>query len=197
MSNTSLIPVDKNIKALIFDIDGTLLDTMPIHFKACQIACSKYGFEFPLDFFYETAGTPTFEVFEMLGKKLNINANFKQIAIEKEEKYIELATDVKLIPAAEELIKRFEGILPMACGTGGTREIADINLKSSNTEHYFQSVITCDDITRPKPDPETFLKAAKALGVAPEYCQVFEDGDLGIKAAIDAGMVATDIRKYI
>ena len=197
MSNTSIIPVEKHIKALIFDIDGTLLDTMPIHYKACQIACSKHGFEFPLNFFYETAGTPTFEVFEMLGKKLNINANFKQIAIEKEEKYIELANEIKLIPAAEEVIKRFNGVLPMACGTGATREIAEINLKNSNTAHYFKSVITCDDIAKPKPDPETFLKAAEALGVSPEFCQVFEDGDLGIKAAIDAGMVATDIRKYL
>lgn len=196
MSNI-IIPVEDKVKALIFDIDGTLLDTMPIHYKACQIVCKKYGFEFPLDFFYETAGTPTLEVFEMLGNKLNINANFKQIAIEKEEMYMELAINIKPIAAAEEVVNRFYGKIPMACGTGATREVAELNLRASGMEKYFDAVITCDDVKFPKPHPETFLKAAQILGIDPEKCQVFEDGDLGIKAALDGGMIATDIRKYI
>ena len=196
MSNLR-IPIGENVKALIFDIDGTLLDTMPIHYKACQIVGEKHGFEFPLDFFYETAGTPTLEVFHMLGLKLNIDANFTIAAIEKESIYMDLAKDIRPIKVVEEIVKHFHGKLPMACGTGGTREIAELNLEASKMAHYFKAVITCDDVLNPKPDPETFLMAAEALGIEPQFCQVFEDGDLGLEAARAAGMIATDIRLYI
>ncbi len=191
------IPIDSKTKALIFDIDGTLLDTMPIHYKATQIACANYGFEFPLDFFYATAGTPTLEVFEMLGAKLNIDANFKQAALDKEEIYKSLAAEIKPLGIVEEIVKYYYGKLPMVCGTGGTREIAELNLQSSGMKHYFETVITCDDVTHPKPHPETFLKGAEYLGVDPQYCQVFEDADLGLQAAQSAGMIPTDIRLYL
>lgn len=191
------IPIHSKTKALIFDIDGTLLDTMQIHYKATQLACAEHGFDFPLDFFYATAGTPTHEVFEMLGKKLNINANFKQAAIDKEEIYKTLASEIKPLGIVEEIVKHYHGILPMVCGTGGTREIATLNLEASSMGHYFETVITCNDVSNPKPHPETFLKGAEFLGIAPEFCQVFEDADLGLQAAKSAGMIPTDIRLYL
>lgn len=196
MSNLR-IPIDPKTKALIFDIDGTLLDTMPIHYKATQIACKNYGFEFPLDFFYATAGTPTIEVFEMLGKKLNIDVDFRQAAIDKDEVYKTLASEIKPLGIVEEIVKHYFGKLPMVCGTGGTREIAELNLKASGMKHYFETVITCDDVRYPKPHPETFLKGAKFLGIDPQFCQVFEDADLGLQAAVSAGMIPTDIRLYL
>lgn len=191
------IPINTETKALIFDIDGTLLDTMPIHYKACQIVCKEYGFEFPLDYFYQTAGAPTHEVFEALGKQLSIDIDFQQAAFEKEEKYKEFASEIKIFPEMAQILSLYKNKLPMACGTGATREIALLNLKAANLEDFFQTVITCEDVSFPKPHPETFLKAARALSIPPANCQVFEDGDYGLQAAKTAGMMATDIRQYI
>ena len=138
MSNLR-IPIDSKTKALIFDIDGTLLDTMPTHYKATQLACANYGFEFPLDFFYATAGTPTLEVFEMLAAKLNIDANFKQAALDKEEIYKTLASEIKPLGIVEEIVKHYHGKLPMVCGTGGSREIAELNLQVKRHETLFRN----------------------------------------------------------
>src|SRR3954464_15601014 len=89
------IPVYPNVKALIFDIDGTLIDTMPVHYKASQLICNAHGFDFPLDFFHASAGIPTEEVFEMLIKKLKLNHDGRALGRMKDEKYIEMMNEVK------------------------------------------------------------------------------------------------------
>jgi HAD superfamily hydrolase (TIGR01509 family) len=85
----------------------------------------------------------------------------------------------------------------MGCGTGSIREIALKTLKTLALDDLFTVLVTADDVVHPKPAPDTFLQCAEALGVVPEYCQVFEDGDSGLEAARAAGMIATDIRPYV
>jgi HAD superfamily hydrolase (TIGR01509 family) len=192
-----LIPIDPKARALIFDIDGTLADTMSVHYKACQLVCKPLGFDFPLDFFHEHAGIPTLQVFEMLVQKLGLDLNGREIGMEKEKKYLELIHEVKPIKEIADIARSYYKVMPMALGTGSTRDIAEKTLKAAGLSDLFNVVITADDVRNHKPAPDTFLLGAEKLGIAPEFCQVFEDANPGLAAAKAAGMIATDIRNYI
>lgn len=186
--------VPKNIEALIFDIDGTLVDTMPTHYKACQIACKKHGFDFPLDFFLSEAGRPTLSVFEDLIENMNLDLNGRQLGIEKELILETLIDEFKPMPIIADTAIHYHNKLPMALGTGGTKIIAQKTIEAVNMTSYFDIVVTADDVKNYKPHPETFLKAAEKLKIKPESCLVFEDGEPGINAAKSAGMHVLDIR---
>lgn len=193
------IPVYPATRGLIFDIDGTLVDTMPIHYKASQLVCNSYGFDFPLDFFYKHAGTPTLKVFQMLMAEKGLNLDGITLGLEKEKKYLELLDKdkVKPLPAVYDVVLAYKGKLPMALGTGATHEIAFRTLEAAGLKDQFSIIITADDVKNGKPAPDTFLLCAERMGIAPQFCQVFEDGDAGIEAAKAGGMMVTDIRKYI
>lgn len=186
-----------HIKAFIFDLDGTLADTMPAHYKACQIVGEKYGFVFPETFFYECAGMPTTAAFDLLFKKENIQLDSMAIGLEKEEIFHTLLHEVKPIALTFELAQAEKGSIKMAIGSGGRRESVMNTLKAIGMEDFFNVIITCEDVENTKPAPDTFLLAAKQLGVAPENCLVFEDGDPGIVAAMSAGMECIDVRDYL
>jgi len=191
------LEIPSHIEALIFDIDGTLIDTMPTHYKASQMACQKHGFDFPLGFFISNAGRPTLTVFEDLIKLKKLKLDGRKLGIEKElifETLINEFTPMAII--ADTAIKYYKK-LPMALGTGATTYIAKKTIEVVNFESYFDVIVTADDVTHHKPHPETFLKCAEQIGVTPEKCLVFEDGEPGIKAAISAGMEYIDIRKIV
>ncbi|HEY8401244.1 MAG TPA: HAD-IA family hydrolase [Cytophagaceae bacterium] len=192
-----VIPIYPETKALIFDIDGTLVDTMATHYKACQIVCNEHGFDFPLDYFYAKAGIPTIKVFKMLIEELNLDLDGEKLGHLKEEKYLELIHEVKPLGPVYEVAKTYYGKLPMALGTGGTKEIAHKTLAAAGIEGMFDIIITCEDVLHPKPAPDTFLAGAQKMGISPANCQVFEDADMGIAAAKAAGMLWTDIRQYV
>jgi len=191
------ITIYPETKALIFDIDGTLVDTMPVHYKACQLVCNQYGFDFPLDFFYKYAGVPTLKTFEMLVKELNLNLDGVALGKLKEEKYVELIHEVKPLEEVFEVARHYHGILPMSLGTGSTREIAKKTLTAAGILEMFDIIVTADDVENHKPFPDTFLLCAERMGIDPKYCQVFEDADPGLHAAKTAGMMFTDIRMFV
>lgn len=191
------LEIPKHIKALIFDIDGTLVDTMPTHYKACQIACRKHGFDFPLDFFINNAGRPTLSVFEDLIKEKEIDLDGRALGIEKEKILENLISEFTPMPTIADTAIAYYNKLPMALGTGGTKLIAAKTVQAVHLDKYFDIVVTADDVQHYKPHPETFIKCADQMKIAPEHCLVFEDGEPGIKAAIDAGMEYIDIRKVV
>ena len=186
-----------NYKALIFDLDGTLADTMPVHYKACQIVCNKYGFDFPEDFFYAEAGKPTLAVFELLMKKLGKDLDGRLLGIEKEAVFLRLIHEVKPLDLIAEIAIFNKGKVPMAIGSGGQRRSVDLTLEAIGMANYFDVIVSCDDVKKFKPNPETFIKAATQMNVAPKDCLVFEDGDLGIDAARDGGMMVVDVRQFL
>ena len=186
-----------NYKALIFDLDGTLADTMPVHYKACQIVCNKYGFDFPEDFFYAEAGKPTLAVFELLMKKLGKDLDGSLLGIEKEAVFLSLIHEVKPLDLIAEIAIFNKGKVPMAIGSGGQRRSVDLTLEAIGMANYFDVIVSCDDVKKFKPNPETFIKAATQMNVAPKDCLVFEDGDLGIDAARDGGMMVVDVRQFL
>ncbi|MFL2582598.1 MAG: HAD family hydrolase [Flavobacteriales bacterium] len=193
-----MIDLPSSFKAFIFDLDGTLADTMSVHYKACQLVCNRNGFDFPEDYFYQEAGKPTLEVFRNLILKLGIKGiDGNELGQEKEKKFLELIPSVKPVKFVSQIAKKYKGKIPMAIGSGGQRNTVELTLTAIGFDDFFDSIVTCDDVEYHKPHPETFLKAALEMGVEPHECVVFEDGDPGLEAAKTAGMMTIDVRYYI
>jgi beta-phosphoglucomutase family hydrolase len=189
--------VNLRVKALIFDIDGTLVDTMPTHQRAWEEAGKKLGFVYPTELFYENAGLPTRKIAVLLNEKYGYQLDPEEVTRVKNELYLKHIDEIKPIEPVVELVRKFHGRLPMALGTGEYREIAEQNIRAAGLEKYFSVLVSGDDVKNPKPHPETFDRCADRLNVAAEYCQVFEDGELGLEAARRAGMIATDVRPFL
>ena len=181
-------------EGLIFDCDGTLVDTMPIHFKAWNITTKKYGLIFPEDRFYALGGVSPFEVLRILSSEQGIKIDFEGVTREKESLYMQLISETKEIPEVMEIVRANYGKKPMAVASGGTSETVVGILNHCSIQQYFDIIVTSEDVENPKPAPDTFLEAARRMNVAPEKCQAYEDADMGIKAIIAAGMEAIDIR---
>jgi beta-phosphoglucomutase family hydrolase len=188
--------IDQNVRGLVFDCDGTIADTMPLHYEAWVEALGQYGIEFPEALFYEMAGIPTARIIEILNERHGHNLPVQATADQKEELYVRLIPRVRPIAPVVKLIEQYAGRLPMAVATGGTRAICTKTLSSLDLLRHFQEIVTADDVRQGKPAPDIFLEAARRIGVAPELCVAFEDADLGVQSATDAGMKVVDIRRW-
>lgn len=190
------LSINPKAKGLIFDLDGTLADTMPIHFIAWKNAASKYGIDFTPELFKHLAGIPLYPTVEklnqMFGKTIDLNemGDLKEAEFEKS---MHLTPEIKVVT---DLVREYHGKIPMAVGTGGSRRLSLKTMDIIGMSAYFDILVTSEDVTNFKPHPDTFLKCAELMGVAPEYCEVFEDGLLGIQAARAAGMMVVDVTEY-
>jgi beta-phosphoglucomutase-like phosphatase (HAD superfamily) len=190
--------IKPGIKGLIFDLDGTLADTMPFHFKGWKLACNKYGADIDTAFLRKHTGSPGWLIAEEIIKKCKLNGNvtIDQLIDEKLKEFYKDQHLVLPVYPVVEIVKKYFGILPMSVGTGGHREAVERTLEVTDLRKYFDIIITANDVDNFKPHPETFLKCAERMKIDPKYIEVFEDGDLGIEAALEAGMVATDVRSW-
>jgi len=186
-----------NIAAIVFDCDGTLADTMPLHWQAWQVIQSRHQFHFPEDRFYSLGGVPSREILTMLKAEQRLEVNPIAIALEKEETYLAKAAQVEPVHAIVEIARSHEGRLPMAVASGGTRKIIHMVLEKLGIRHLFQAVVTSEDVQNQKPAPDIFLEAAQRLGVDPKLCRGYEDTDLGMQAIRAAGMEAIDVRDIL
>jgi beta-phosphoglucomutase family hydrolase len=193
-----LYNIKPGIKGLIFDLDGTLADTMPLHFQGWVAACRKFGAEIDNAFLRKHTGSPGWMIADEIIKKCNLNGSVTtdQIISEKLTLFYRDQHSVKPIEPVTAIVKKYFGILPMAVGTGGHREAVERTLEITGLRKYFEIVVAANDVNHFKPHPETFLRCAELMKVEPKYVEVFEDGDLGLEAAIAAGMVATDVRSW-
>lgn len=190
--------IKPGIKGLIFDLDGTLADTMPLHFRGWQSACRKFGADIDTAFLRKHTGTPGWMIAGEIIKdcKLDGRVTVNQIM---DEKLLEFYRDqhlVKPIIPVVDIVRKYFGKLPMSVGTGGHREAVERTLEITGLKQYFDIIITANDVSNFKPHPETFLKCAEMMNIEPQFIEVFEDGDLGIEAAMSAGMIATDVRSW-
>lgn len=195
--NGNEFKIEKSVKALIFDLDGTVVDTMPAHFEAWQKTGEKLGFEFTNDEFYELAGMPATEIARVLNDRKGYSLDPQEVEDTKADMFLENIEEVKLIDFTMDIIKKYHGEIPMIIGTGNLRKVAAKTITELNIAHYFVDIVSCDDVMQYKPHPETFLKCAEILNVVPKKCMVFEDGDKGIEAAKSANMKVVDVREYI
>ena len=190
------IEVPKFIKGLIFDCDGTLVDSMPFHMNAWKHAIRSMGQAWHSDFFVSRKGMPEENIVVQFNEQFSANLNPVHTVQVKHEYFRQHAARLKPIPSVLSIARKYADILPMAVASGGVRENVMLELETLSIRSLFQTILTADDNIRPKPAPDIFLEAAKRIGVPPEYCQVFEDGNLGLQAARAAGMLPTDVRKY-
>lgn len=191
------LEVHRNARGLIFDLDGTLVDSMPLHYEAWKEVCAMRGFDFSEEEFYSLAGVPSNTIFEIINERHGTDFDPGPMSQLKEDTYMKKIDRIKPVQAVLEVVKQHHGRLPMAVGTGSPRAHSLQTLKASGYSKYFEVMVAGDDVSKGKPDPETFLRCAAAIGVAPEQCHVFEDGNPGLQAARTAGMYATDIRPFL
>jgi len=186
------------IKGLIFDLDGTLANTMPLHMKAWKQACQSFGLDMSSEFLRSFTGTPGKHIAHALIKQYSKEGNIDpdDIAEQKKENFIKMQHLTEEVKPVADIVRRYHGILPMALGTGGHRDTVIRTLEIIRMRQYFDHIVTADDVSNHKPDPETFIKCADLLGISPEEIMVFEDGDLGIDAARTAGMHPVDVRGW-
>lgn len=195
-ANPNLNPAfpTRSYDALIFDCDGTLTDSMPLHYVAWSSTLSSYGIPFPEERFYALGGMPSQQIVRLLASEHGVVVDAHHAATEKEALFVSLMD--RLLPIREvlEVVLHFCGKLPMGVASGGYREIILKQLRQIGCVDHFQTIVTAEDTTRHKPEPDVFLLAAERLRARPNNCLVYEDSDLGIEAARAAGMDFIDVR---
>jgi beta-phosphoglucomutase family hydrolase len=183
------------IKGLVFDCDGTLADTMPLHWRAWQVIASKYKLHFPEDRFYALGGVPSRDILKMLAEEQGVTLDHIKASHEKENAYLPLMTQVEPIHAVVEIAQANHGKIPMAVASGGTQQIICDVLEHLKIRHLFGAVVTSEMVKNQKPAPDIFLEAARRIGVDPKSCRAYEDTELGLQAIRAAGMEAVDVRQ--
>ncbi len=182
-------PTD-GFEALIFDLDGTLVDSMPVHFEAWCDALAQVGAEgvFQEDVFYAMGGRPTKDIVVQLNEEYKLKLDPSTVAFSKKEAFLKRLDSVTLHEEVVTYAQSWRGKVPMAIATGGSRIVAEKTLQVLGLSDLFDEVVTADDVKVGKPDPEVFLLAAERIGVDPTKCVAFEDAAPGIMAAQLAGM---------
>ena len=182
--------------AILFDCDGTLADTMPAHYRAWLHVTKHHGILFDEDRFYALGGRPTRDILATLANEASIEIDLDHASEMKETAFLEQVKHVKAIDPVIAALRRAHGHLPVAVVTGGYRDVCEKILLQIGIREFFDCIVASEDTNRHKPHPDPFLEAARRLGVAPEGCLVWEDSDLGIKAARQAGMSWIDVRSF-
>lgn len=194
MKKIEIVP---GVKALIFDLDGTLSNSLPVHLRTWQMVGERFGFEFDPAIILELTGRPTIEFARRVIERYGVKETPENIVKMKQEAFWDCAHLLQPVDEVVSVVKENAGKRPMAVGTGASRRSAEVQLESLGLTSYFTAIVSADDVTSHKPEPTTFLECARLMGVEPSSCQVFEDGELGIEAAKRAGMHVTDVREYI
>ena len=184
-------------QGIIFDCDGTLADTMPLHWRAWQVIAARHRFRLPQDRFYALGGVPSRDILKMLRAEQGFPLDPLAAAREKEAEYLALIAQVEPINTVIGIARENYGRIPLAVASSGTRRIIEQVLDHLDIRSLFQTVVTSEDVVNQKPAPDIFLEAARRIGVPPQFCRAYEDTDLGMQAIRAAGMEAVDVRELL
>ena len=179
---------DRVFAGYIFDCDGTLADTMPLHYRAWKRLLDEHGGNFPEDMFYRLGGKTTESIIELLNERDGLKIDMHAGAERKEQYYVELIAEVQAIEPVLRIARQMAGRVPIAVASGGYRKYVELTLAAIGVQDLFDAVVCAEDYARGKPHPDPFLEAARRLNVPPEDCVVFEDSAMGVEAARAAGM---------
>jgi len=179
--------------AYLFDCDGTVVDSMPLHYKAWKKALAEYGCPYPEDLFYAWGGKPVRKIITDLNAMYRLQIPVEQVAARKESYYLEQLPQLQPIPSVLEHIHAQYGRIPFAVVSGSRRDSVIGSLTALGLLDKFQTLVCAEDYKHGKPAPDCFLLAAERLKVPPGRCLVFEDTELGIEAATAAGMASVRV----
>lgn len=188
---------EKEYCGLIFDCDGTLTDSMPLHYCAWRDTMNEYGIAFPRQQFYALGGMPTTQIIERLAREQGVKLDVLAAAEAKETAFLNSIDQLQPVESVLEVARHYRGKIPIAVASGGYREAVWKQLVQIGCHDWFDAIVTAEDTVRHKPEPDVFLKAAERLGVEPKACLVYEDADLGLQAARAAGMDCIDVRRFL
>ena len=179
------------VRGAVFDLDGTLVDSMPLHIAAWQETMAPYGIKVSPAWLMNHGGLPSRIIAGMLRSgKEDLLPDPLTLASIKTRNYRRRIHEIRVFPAMRAVLRYLkERGIPMAVGTGTQRQNAETIIAETILNDYIGEIVSEADITRPKPDPETFLLAAERIGAAPEDCAVFEDSPIGIAAAVSGRFI--------
>ena len=180
-------------KAYLFDCDGTIVDSMPLHYVAWRNVLAEWGCEFEEEIFYAWGGMPVTEIISTLNERHGLAMPVEEVSRRKEEAYFAALPQLRAVPEVLEHIEDQFGRIPFAVVSGSTKDSVVASLESLKILDRFDTLVCAGDYEKSKPDPEPFLTAARRLGVAPNACLVFEDTDMGVQAATAAGMASVKV----
>jgi HAD superfamily hydrolase (TIGR01509 family) len=179
--------------AYLFDCDGTIVDSMPLHYLAWKKALGEWECEFDEKLFYAWGGMPIVEIVAALNQQRGLSMPVETVAHRKESLYFELLPQLQAVPEVLEVIQANQGQIRFAVVSGSALDSVTASLSQLHLLDRFDTLVCAGDYKRSKPDPEAFLLAATRLKVAPKSCLVFEDTAMGIQAATSAGMASVKI----
>jgi len=181
---------ENGFDAVIFDCDGTLVDSMAAHFEAWCDALALYGAKgiFKEDVFMAMGGRPTRDIVVEINDEYDLHLDPEAVADAKREAFLKRLDSIELIREIADFAEALRGKVPMAVASGGSRLVVEKTLRQVGISDWFDEVVTADDVEEGKPAPDVFLKAAQLLDVEPARCLVLEDAPSGILAAQRAGM---------
>ena len=182
---------------IIFDCDGTLADTMPLHWRAWQVILTRHRLHFPEYRFYSLGGVPSRDILKMLGAEQGRALDHLAVAHEKEAAYLPLIDQVEPINAVVAIAREYFGKVPLAVASGGNHSVIEQVLTHLVIRQLFTAIVSSEDVVNQKPAPDIFLEAARRIGVAPQFCRAYEDTDVGLQAIRAAGMEAVDVRTLL
>jgi beta-phosphoglucomutase-like phosphatase (HAD superfamily) len=186
---------DYPFRALIFDCDGTLVDSMPLHYVAWIESLKRHSapFEFTEELFYHYAGVREQDVVKILNAQYGVAIDPDSVADTKALIFRERVPEIQPVLPVANYARQRHGTLPMAVASGSEEPTVRACLTATDLIHLFDTIITPKDVARGKPAPDMFLLAAERMQVEPKDCLVLEDGNSGLEAARAAGMQAVFI----
>ena len=185
-------------EALIFDLDGTLSDSLPVHIETWHKVCSHYNCKFDPSIVAELTGMPTIQFAYRIIKDNHLEGvDAEEMVKMKQRTFWESLEHLKAHQPVLDVVYKYHGKIPLAVGTGASRTSAELQLKTLKIYDLFDAIVSADDVTEHKPEPQTFLRCAELVNTSPAKCEVYEDGILGMQAAKKAGMLLTDVRPFL
>jgi HAD superfamily hydrolase (TIGR01509 family) len=182
-----------SFRAYLFDCDGTIADSMPLHYRAWTQAVGEWKCSFDEVLFYQWGGKPVAEIVAELNVRNGCAMPVEIVAERKENLYYELLPELKAVPEVLEVIEAEYGRIPFAVVSGSGRVSIARSLTVLGLLDKFEVLVGAEDYKRSKPAPDAYLLAAERIGIAPADCLVFEDTAMGVAAATAAGMACVRV----